>query len=135
MIQTPPTTPYRGPTRPTHHKGDAPWVKALVLGPAVVGSFCALVLMNHAPAVTGGVRRLLARPKRSAADPSLEPLRAKVLGRSKHEVMTAFGPPPAATAGQRPTWYYPVSNTDKLAMAVSFVDDRAVAVEFLTPGA
>lgn len=130
MIHTTPTDDRTTGHGPRH--GDPAWVRALVLGPAVVGSFCVLVLLNHGPAVPGGLRRLLAWAR---AEPSPATLRAALLGRSKQDVMARFGPPPANTGGSHPTWYYPVAGPGHVAMAVAFADDVAVAVDLIHPPA
>ena len=107
--------------------GDPAWVKALFLAPAVAGSFAALVLLGQ----TRSFRRWLGR--RAADD--LEALRASIVGQGTRRVTALFGPPPAATSAPTVTWYYPVADGRRAAMAVTFEDDRAVRVEFFeSPG-
>ena len=107
--------------------GDPPWLRALFLAPAVVGSFCTLVLLGQSKGVRGKVAWLLGRRSASA---DLDAVRASVLGLGRRRVTALFGPPPAATSAPTVTWYYPVPSAERTAMAVSFDGDRAVRVEF-----
>ncbi len=107
--------------------GDPAWVKALFIAPAVVGSFAALVLLGK----TRGFHRWLGR--RAAED--LEAVRASIVGQTANRVTALYGHPPAATSSPTVTWYYPIAQSRRTAMAVSFEDDRAVRVEFFAaPG-
>ena len=115
--------------------GDPVWVKALFLAPAVLGSFCTLVLLGQSKSVRRGLRQWLGRggPADAAAD--LAAIRARVVGQDRRRVTALFGPPPAATSSPTVTWYYPVLAMERTAMAISFQDDRASRVEFFrSPG-
>ena len=94
----------------------------------------ALAILSRGP-IWVAVRRLLSRPRRSPAEQaarllSLPSLRSAIVGRGQRAVFDMFGPPQAAAGGLPPVWYYPIHATDRLAMAISFDDDRAVDVEF-----
>jgi hypothetical protein len=123
------------PARPSRPQAvttrDPPWLKALFLAPAVVGSFAARVVLSRTRGVRAGLRRWLGREPGG----DLDALRASVLGQGKRRVTALFGPPPAATSAPTDTWYYPVATAERTAMAISFEDDRAARVEFFrSPG-
>jgi len=110
--------------------GDPPWVKALFLAPAVVGSFCALVLLGQSRSVRHGLRRLIGRGAPAAPTGALDAVRARIVGQDRRRIASVFGPPPASTSAPCVTWYYPVRTVERTAMAISFEDDRATRVEF-----
>jgi hypothetical protein len=94
----------------------------------------ALAFLSRDPFLVA-LRRLLSRPKRSATEQaarllSLPSLRSAILGRGQRSIVNMFGPPRAASGGQRPVWYYPVHPAERLAMAICFDDQRAASVEF-----
>ena len=116
-------------------RGDPVWVKALFLAPAVLGSFCTLLLLGQSKGVRRGLWQWLGRV--GPADPTadLAAIRARVVGQDRRRVTALFGPPPAATSAPTVTWYYPVLAVERTAMAISFDDDRASRVEFFrSPG-
>jgi hypothetical protein len=82
------------------------------------------------------IRRVFWRPRRSTATEraarllSLPSLRAAILGHGQQYIADMFGPPPTASEGQCPVWYYPISAIDRMAMSISFHDGRAAIVEF-----
>ncbi len=108
---------------------DPPWVKALLLAPAVLGSLGTLILLGRSRSVRQRFARLLGRPT-AAAD--LDAVRASILGLGPRRVTALYGPPPAATSAPTVTWYYRLPTAGRTAMAVSFDGDRAVRVEFFT---
>ncbi len=120
------TTERRAESR-VRSPGDRPWF--LFLAPAVVGSFCTLVLLGRSRGVRQGVAKLLGRRTASA---DLEAVRASIVGLNPRRVTALYGPPPAATSAPTVTWYYRLPTADRTAMAVSFNGDRAVRVEFFT---
>ncbi len=103
--------------------------------PAVTGMMVALAVLAREPLLIC-LRRLFWKPRKNSATEqaarllSLPSLRQAIVGRSRQSVTHLFGPPPTCTDGQCPVWYYPVSARDRLAMAISFHDGRAVIVEF-----
>jgi hypothetical protein len=110
--------------------GDPPWVKALFLAPAVLGSFCALVLLGQSRSVRHALRRLMGRPSPATPSGALDAVRARIVGQDRRRITTLFGPPPASTSAPSVTWYYPVRAAARTAMAISFEDDTATRVEF-----
>jgi hypothetical protein len=107
--------------------GDPAWVKALFIAPAVVGSFATLVLLGRSTSF----RRWLGR----STPEDLDAIRASLLGLGSRRITALLGPPPAATSAPAVTWYYPVAEARRTAMAISFENDRAVRVEFFqSPG-
>lgn len=106
------------------HPGDPAWMRALFIAPAVVGSFAALLLL--------GRRRPTHPPVARITVDALDDVRTTVLGQTSRRVTALFGPPPAATSSPTQTWYYPLAEFRRTAMAISFADDRAVRVEFFT---
>jgi hypothetical protein len=103
--------------------------------PAMTGMMVALAVLAREPLLIC-VRRFFWRPSRPTAAEqaarllSLPSLRAAIVGQSRQYIAHLFGPPSTATQGRYPVWYYPVSACDRLAMAISFHDNRAAIVEF-----
>jgi hypothetical protein len=84
-------------------------------------------------------RRLQSRVHGQMLSPAR--LRERILGRPKAHIAAEFGPPRTAVfASHTPvaqpafwrgdTWYYAIDPRSELAMAVSFENDQASAVEF-----
>ena len=129
------TTARRAEPTKVPATADPAWVKALFLAPAVLGSFCTLVLLGRSTGVRHGLRRWLGRPADAVRGDAVRgvdaaTLRGSIVGQSKRRVTALFGPPPAATSAPTVTWYYPVPAARRTAMAVSFDGDRATGVEF-----
>lgn len=103
--------------------------------PALLGMVLALAVLAREP-VRICIRKFFrAGPRKSPAEQaarllSLPSLQAAIIGHGKQYITDMFGPPPTTSPGQCPVWYYPVSTTDRMAMAISFHDGRAVIVEF-----
>jgi len=102
--------------------------------PAMAGMMMALAFLAREPLMIC-LRRFFWRPRPSATEQiarllSLPSLRNAIVGRSSQHITQMFGPPPTADQGRCPVWYYPVSATDRLAMAISFHDGQAAIVEF-----
>ncbi len=100
----------------------------------MAGMIMAIAVLGREPLLTC-FRRMFRRPRRSATERAaqlLSPLslRNAILGHSTQYIAQLFGPPPTSTGGQCPVWYYPISVPDRLAMAISFHDQRAAIVEF-----
>jgi hypothetical protein len=90
---------------------------------AVVPATLAIVFFT--PVIQDVISRVF---RGSARSNPLSPLRRAVLGQRRLRIQSMLGPPRAASSGG--VWYYPVSNTDRVAMAISFRGDRATAVDF-----
>jgi hypothetical protein len=86
------------------------------------------------------VRRLLETGAGGAAD--LHEIRTALLGRTKNEVVALLGPPPATSAQPLPatagsfwgaqTWYYPLSESRRCAVAITFSTNTVQSVESLS---
>jgi hypothetical protein len=100
----------------------------------MAGMLMALAFLAREPLLIC-LRRLFVRPHRSAPEQaarmlSLPSLRTAILGHGKQYITDLFGPPPTKSGGPFPIWYYPLHAPEQLAMAISFVDERATSVEF-----
>ncbi len=107
--------------------------------PAIAGLMAGLALLAREPMLIC-LRRLLGKPRRSPAERaaqllSLHSLRAAVIGRQRESIFRMFGPPLAVCDGKRTVWYYPITVRDRIAMAISFQEERAELVEFFHPPA
>lgn len=117
----------------------------MVVVPAVIGSCAAVILLAKTAITSIGLERWrhrrLVRPRaRSLRGPgrgtedSLAGLRDAIVGNGKREISSVFGPPhSAAVRGAHDTWYYPLRDRERLAMAISFNNDLAREVEFFHP--
>jgi len=99
------------------------------------------------PRAAGGRSPRKAAP-RPTPEESLPMLAEAIVGNTKAAVASVFGPPRSAavrgvikTGSKAPpfwqanTWYYPLTRSDALAMAIEFHDDAAKRVEFFrAPG-
>jgi hypothetical protein len=102
-------------------------------------------LASLAREFAGLVDRVVSRMRQPKGD--LERWRHSLLGHTRRETVLLLGPPQAAagssdarlaypaTFWQAATWYYIVDKTRKLAIAVTFVTDRAALAQWITvPG-
>ena len=122
-----------------------------VLAPLLIGGALAFVALAGESRVGQWLRGFLSardvvtrRRTRRRVESGLAPadLREMLLGQTKALIAARFGPPRTAVvshaarvAGQAAfwradTWYYAVDPATQTAMAVTFRDDRASAVEF-----
>jgi hypothetical protein len=103
--------------------------------------------------VTGVMGRRWDSQPRSTGGGTVDPfgeLRAALLGRDRRQIMRALGAPPTASVGfgvsvntaadatpafwQAPTWYYPFDHARRQAIAIRFVGNRALDVDFIGGG-
>lgn len=89
------------------------------------------------------VRRTIDGPEPSTGSDypprSLDPLRGMLIGLSRGEVTSLFGPPPATSAQPLPkirsgywraeVWYYPLDTRRRHAVAITFAQDVVVALD------
>src|SRR4051794_25674805 len=121
------------------------------LAPWIIGGALMLLALSERSRVGQGLRvsisgldwrsRKRLQPRTHASHFSPTILRERILGRPKAHIAAEFGPPRTAaylsdTAVAQPafwrgdTWYYAIDPNSELAMAVTFENDEARAVEF-----
>jgi hypothetical protein len=130
-----------------------------MLGPLIVGAAVAFVSLTGQSKFGAWLRGFFSVPRQrpprdealrlTGAGLPLHAIRDRILGRRKAVVVSTLGPPRTAVASSGPisltnqgafwhadTWYYPVDAKAQTAMAVTFVDDIAMEVDFFdAPGA
>jgi hypothetical protein len=101
--------------------------------PALAGMVFAMAFLAREPFMIC-LRRLLSLARRSGAAEqprqSLTAIRASVLGQHQAFIIDLHGQPRTTMNGKCPIWYYAVDAGRRLAMAITFHDERAVLVEF-----
>jgi hypothetical protein len=107
----------------------------MLLTPAAVGSVALVMFLANAASRRSHHYKRVSLPLDRTRSPKLVTLRAAILGNGQREVASMLGPPRIAQSGADSIWYYPLSNEERVALAISF--DRGVArrVEFVAPPA
>lgn len=121
------------------------WLRAII-APAAIGSCAALVLLANATVASVGRSRWFANRTSRSRRPlnqqdvcggdqqTIAGLRNAIVGAGEREIVSVFGPPQSAAAGDAGhVWYYSLRQREKLAMAISFEQGLAREVEFFHP--
>jgi hypothetical protein len=123
----------------------------MIVTPLLVGGAVVLAVTGASPLRTwlqGMFRSSRQRAMREASRQfasglrSTALLRRAIVGSAKRGVVAVFGPPRTATVGrilgpaptfwQADTWYYPIHEPTRSAMAIRFTGNVAAEVEFVT---
>jgi outer membrane protein assembly factor BamE (lipoprotein component of BamABCDE complex) len=95
----------------------------MLLTPAAIGSLAVVMVLAK--------RHRFSLPAETPRGPKLARLRSAILGSTKRKIASMLGPPRVTQSGADATWYYPLSKEERLALAISFEQDRARQVEFV----
>jgi hypothetical protein len=95
----------------------------MLLSPVAIGSLALVMVLAK--------RHRFSLPIDAPRSRTLARLRSALLGSGKRKIVSMLGPPRVAQTGADSTWYYPLSNEERVALAISFDQGRAREVEFV----
>jgi len=105
---------------------------AVLLMPMIVGSAAVAIVLVNSSARQRTLRNFLSKLSMSGASgETLSLLRNRIIGFGKRRILSILGPPRAEKAGRGETWYYSVSERERLVLAISFERGRASHIEFV----
>jgi hypothetical protein len=144
------------PQHPGREERPPHWSNALLWTAGVISAVAAMAALGMPRILRRGSGGARGNMKQGSSD--ADRLSRAVLGRSKKQVVDVLGPPPAATSlasasatsaaippippmpetaqptfWDADTWYYPLSDQDRTAIAIAFDRGRAHRVDFIQP--
>jgi len=138
-----------GAPRPNHPRSTVPIIAAAHFALGFLCGFLSSVFahpnLRRQKRMTQWTRQWRHAVKHMILDHAAEhsaalPLSTALLGRTRSQILLTLGAPPASSSPSHmlaphywhaDTWYYPLDFHRRLAVAITFADDRAASVETL----